>query len=141
MQSDIHVRDIEITFADEVLRTPLKFGSGVVTATTSMTARVIVENGAGAVAEGFGNILLSDMWGFPSAVLSHEERDAAMREVGKRFAARVSQSGQAGHPTDLFLEAKADLAGIAEDVCDEAGLIEPMPILGALVCASPVDAA
>jgi len=141
MQSDIRVREAEVSFADEVLRTPLKFGSGVVRAVTSMTARVVAENGAGGVAEGFGNILLSDMWGFPSAVLSHEERDAAMREVGQRFAARVAEATDAGHPIDLFLEAKQELGGIAEGACEELGLVEPMPILGALVCASPVDAA
>jgi L-alanine-DL-glutamate epimerase-like enolase superfamily enzyme len=141
MQSDIQVREIEVTFADETLRTPLKFGTGLVHAVSSMTTRLVAENGAGQVAEGYGNILLSDVWGFPSAVLSHEERDAAMREVGRRFAGRISEAPHAGHPIDLFLEAKEDLGGIAEDVCDELGLIESMPILGALVCASPVDAA
>jgi L-alanine-DL-glutamate epimerase-like enolase superfamily enzyme len=141
MQSDIRVRDIEVTLADEVLRTPLKFGTGLVHAVTSMAVRLVAENSAGHVGEGWGNTLLSDVWGFPSAVLSHEERDAAMREVGRRFAELVAGSGAGGHPIDLFLEAKADLAGIAEDVCEEADLIEPMPILGALVCASPVDAA
>ncbi len=141
MQSDIRVREIEVTFADETLRTPLKFGTGLVHAVTSMTARLVAENGAGQVAEGYGNILLSDVWGFPSAVLSHEERDAAMREVGKRFAARVAEGTEAGHPIDLFLSAKQDLGAISEDVCDKLELVESMPILGALVCASPVDAA
>jgi L-alanine-DL-glutamate epimerase-like enolase superfamily enzyme len=141
MQSDIRVREVEVSFADEVLRTPLKFGAGVVRAVTSMTVRLVAENAAGQVGEGYGNILLSDMWGFPSAVLTHEERDAAMREVGRRFAARLAESGEAGHPIDLFLAAKQDLGGIAEDVCEEQGLVEPMPILGAQVCASPVDAA
>ena len=141
MKTDMRVLEVEPTFAEERLRTPLKFGTGIVSATTSMTVRLKAENGAGKVAEGHGNILLSDVWGFPSAVLTHEERDAAMREVGRRFCRRVAEAGEAGHPLDLFLTAKEDLAGIAEDVCEEQGLVEPMPILGALVCASPVDAA
>lgn len=141
MRTDIRVREAEVTFTDEVLRTPLKFGTGVVSAVTSMTVRAVVEDRTGKVAEGYGNILLSDVWGFPSAVLSHEDRDAAMREVGRRFAARMAEVTEAGHPIDLFLSAKEDLPSIAADVCEELGLVEKMPMLGALVCASPVDAA
>ncbi len=141
MIPDLRILEVEPSFSAETLRTPLKFGTGVVTATTSMTVRLKAKNGAGAVAEGFGNILLSDMWGYPSAVLSHEQRDAAMREVGKRFCRRVAEMNETGHPIDLYLQAKEDLAGIAVDVCREQALSEPMPILGALVCASPVDAA
>ena len=141
MTTDMIVREVDVKFTDAVLRTPLKFGTGIIEAVTSMTTRLVAENGKGDVAEGFGNILLSDVWGFPSAVLSHEERDAAMRMVGEGFSARIAGSGASGHPMALYLDAKDDLAGIAAAACTELALAEPMPILGALVCASPVDAA
>ena len=141
MTTDMRVADIEVAFADEVLRTPLKFGTGIVEAVTGMTVRLVAENASGATTEGFGHILLSDVWGFPSQTLSHDARDAAMREVGERFARRVADSEDSGHPIDLHMAAKDDLGGMSEDVCRELALGEPMPILGALVCASPVDAA
>ncbi|MGQ9730293.1 MAG: hypothetical protein ACUVX8_03390 [Candidatus Zipacnadales bacterium] len=141
MITDIRVCEVEVNFAEEKLRTPLKFGTGIISTITSMTVRLVVENGRENVAEGYGNILLSDVWGYPSAILTHQERDAAMREVGRRFAARVGELSEAGHPIDLYFAAKAELADLAERVCDELGLIEPMPILGALVCAAPTDAA
>jgi len=140
MDAGMQVREVEVTFSDETLRTPLKFGTGIVSAVTSMTVRLTAEDAEGQVAEGRGNILLSDVWGFPSAVLTHEQRDQAMRKVGERFARRVEETG-AGHPVDIFYQARQDLESIANDVCEGLSLAEPMPILGALVCASPVDAA
>lgn len=141
MPTGMRVREVEVTFSDETLRTPLKFGTGIVSAVTSMTVRLEAEGRDGKVAEGWGNILLSDVWGFPSAVLTHEERDGAMRRVGESFAARVADSTEYGHPIDLFYAARQHLGDIADGVCRELELAEPMPILGALVCASPVDAA
>lgn len=141
MNSDIKLLEIEPTFTDAVLRTPLKFGSGVVAAITSMTCRVLVETRDGRRAEGLGHILLSDLWGFPSQVVSHEERDAAMRRVAQRFCDHMLSNARYGHPMDLYLEAKPRLSDIATEVSAELALAEKMPVLGALVCAAPVDAA
>ena len=141
MLSDIRPLEVEITFTEEPFRTPLMFGTGVIRTITSMTARVRVETKRGDVADGWGNILLSDLWGFPSAVLSHEERDRAMRKVAHAFGERVQGYGAHAHPVDLYMDLKGELKEIAERVDEEESLVEPMPILGALVCASPVDAA
>ena len=141
MQTDIRLLEIEPTFADAVLRTPLKFGTGVVRAVTSLTVCAKVENRRGDVAEGLGHILLSDLWGFPSAALTHEQRDAAMRRVSERFCRLLIDTAHFGHPVDLYLEAKPELPRIAAEIDAELGLADPMPLLGALVCASPTDAA
>jgi len=139
--SDIRLLDIEPIFSQEQFRVPLKFGTGVITAITSMTVRAVVENRAGATTEGFGNILLSDIWGFPSATLSHEVRDRAMRQVGERFCRLLLESARFGHPIELYMDAKTELQDLAAEVDAELGLAEPMPLLAALVCASPTDAA
>jgi L-alanine-DL-glutamate epimerase-like enolase superfamily enzyme len=141
LQSDIKLLEIEPTFTDAVLRTPLKFGSGIVAAVTSMTCRALVETRDGRRAEGLGHILLSDLWGFPSQVVGHEQRDAAMRRVAEGFCRFMLDNARYGHPMDLYLEAKPHLKDIAASVDAELSLAEGMPILGALVCASPVDAA
>ena len=141
MDTDVRLLELEPVFTDEEFRTPLKFGTGVIRAITSMTVRARVESRGGKVADGFGNILLSDLWGFPSATLSHEARDQAMRLVGERFCEHMLKDARFGHPVDLYMEAKDELSQIASGVETELGLGEAMPLLGALVCASPTDAA
>ncbi len=141
MESDIRLLEIEPTFTAEEFRVPLKFGTGVIREITAMTVRARVETRSGRVGEGYGNILLSDIWGFPSAALSHEVRDRAMRLVGERFCAAMLAGAHYGHPVDLFMEAKPALDTIRADVQGELALGEPMPQLAALVCASPTDAA
>jgi len=141
MNSDIKLLEIEHSFSDAVLRRPLKFGSGIVSAVTNMVCRVLVETKEGKRGEGLGNILLSDLWGFPSQVVGHEQRDAAMRKVAEGFCHHMLAHARYGHPMELYLEAKPALKDIAARVDRELALAEPMPILGALVCASPVDAA
>jgi len=100
-----------------------------------------VETRAGESAEGLGNILLSDIWGYPSSEMSHEDRDEAMREVATRFCALLMDNAHFGHPLDLYLEAKPELGRLADEVSEQMSAATPMPLLGALVCASPADAA
>lgn len=141
MQSDIRLLEVEPTFTDEEFRVPLKFGTGVIRTITAMTVRAKVETRSGSVAEGYGNILLSDIWAFPSAALSHEVRDQAMRRLGERVCAHLQEHTHYGHPVDLFMEVKPDLPALAAQVDAELGLAEPTPLLTALVCSSPADAA
>ncbi|MEA3402924.1 MAG: enolase C-terminal domain-like protein [Armatimonadota bacterium] len=141
MDTDIRLVDMEPIFEDEQFRTPLKFGTGVIHAITSLTVRATVENRAGDTAQGLGNILLSDIWGYPSAEMSHEARDEAMREVAVRFCELVMDNARFGHPIDLYLEAKPELSRLKDEVGEELEVATPMPLLGALVCASPADAA
>ncbi len=141
MDSDIRLVDIEPIFTDEEFRTPLKFGTGVIRAITSLTVRATVENRRGETAEGLGNILLSDIWGYPSAEMSHEARDEAMRRVAVRFCELLMENARFGHPIDLYMEVKPELKRLADEVGEKLQVATPMPVLGALVCASPADAA
>lgn len=140
MQTDIHVLEIETTFEDELLRTPLKFGTGIVESVTGLTVRVRVENRAGQVADGYGHILLSDLWAYPGSV-PHELRDTAMRDMSQRFCEVAQAAGDFSHPLDLYLNLKPELPRLCEAVTAAHGLEEPFPLLAALVCASPTDAA
>jgi len=141
MDTDIRLVDIEPIFEDEQFRTPLKFGTGVIRAITSLTVRATVETRAGRTARGLGNILLSDIWGYPSDVMSHEQRDAAMRQVAIRFCDLLMDSAEFGHPVDLYMRVKPELHRIAAEVDAELSAATPMPFLGALVCSAPADAA
>ena len=140
MQSDIRLLELEAIFADEVFRTPLKFGVGVVRAITGLTVRARVETRGGQVADGYGHILLSDLWAYPGGV-PHETRDAAMRDFAQRFCDTLLAHGDFGHPLDLYLHHKPELPRLAAEVTADRALAEPFPLLAGLVCACPTDAA
>ncbi|NOX96517.1 MAG: hypothetical protein GXO98_00335, partial [Nitrospirae bacterium] len=141
MLSDIRIVEIEPIFKKEKFRTPLKFGTGHIEEITSVVVRAKVENRKGRVAEGWGNILLSDLWAFPSEKVAHEERDKAMQQLTAEFCRRMATSKKYGHPVDLYLEAKSELLNLAGEISKKLNLAEPLPVLAALVCGSPVDAA
>ncbi len=141
MNTDVRVVEAKASFQEEILRTPLKFGTGVITYITGMTAEVAVESRNGRRASGLGNILLSDIWAFPSATLNHETRDRAMRMLGERICEAYAACEGYSHPLALSWEVKAQLEALAADLTREQGLAEPVPLLAALVCASPADAA
>jgi len=141
MQSDIRVLSAEPQFTDVKARTPLKFGAVVMDAVTYCEVKVAVETQAGARAEGWGGILLADFWAFPSALVPHEARERAMREITSQFCQAVVRRRGYAHPVDLFHEMEDDLRAITAAASQRLNFAEPMPYLGALVCASPVDAA
>ena len=141
MKTDIRILKIEPIFKRENFYTPLKFGSGVVKDITSLKVRVKVENGFGKVAEGWGNILLSDLWAYPHPLISHEKKDEAMQESSRRFCRFIGDSQIFAHPLDFYFEVKDDFFKISKEVGEDLKLTQKIPALATLVCASPIDAA
>jgi len=139
LSSDIRVRSMEARFSPAVLRTPLKFGSGMVTDITLAEVTAEVENRSGRTARGRGAILLSDLWAWPGK-LAHATRDTAMRRLTQRLAELFS-GGEFGHPIDLYWDRKKAMLEIAAELSAEANLAEPINALTVLMCASPIDAA
>jgi L-alanine-DL-glutamate epimerase-like enolase superfamily enzyme len=141
MQSDIRIKDIQTHYSHEVARTPLKFGAVVVDAVEFCRVKATVENRNGEVAEGWGGIFLMDFWGWPDPTLPHEAKAAAMHDLAERYASLVRGHVGFAHPVDIFVELEDDLHSLNSELCAERHLTPPQPFLGALVCASPVDAA
>lgn len=139
--TDIRVREASAFFSDERAREPLKFGSSVVDAVTLCHVRVEVENRRGQVAEGWGAIFLSHLWAFPGVDIDHHIKDTLMRRIAEGFCQRVMDYDEFAHPIDIFLALEDDLRSINMRLCREMALQQEMPFLGALVSASPVDAA
>lgn len=139
--TDIRIIEIQPYFAEERAREPLKFGASVMDAVTFCHVRVRVENRRGAVADGWGAIFLSDFWAFPTPRLAHETRDQVMRRVTQALCQRFADFREFAHPLDIFLALEPELAKISAALCSAMQLAEPMPFLGVLVCASPIDAA
>lgn len=139
MAKTIRIVDGSFQFTPQRLRTPLKFGGGIVSEITSATATITVTAPDGQTAAGRGNILLSDLWAFPTPRIPHETKDLAMRAVSERFLRKAI--GTAGHPIEIYFALEDELRGLCAEITHELGLAEPFPLLAALVCASPVDAA
>jgi len=143
MNSDIRILRLEPILRTDRFRTPLKFGSVVVTDSTSLIVKATVENKRGEVAEGWGSMPLMDKWAFPDPKVPHEKKFEAMKEIGIRTCRMLEKraSRKYAHPIDIMLENKQEILKIAKRVDGEIGLEKPMPILGVLVSTSPIDAA
>jgi L-alanine-DL-glutamate epimerase-like enolase superfamily enzyme len=141
LRTDIRILELEPIFTTETLRTPLKFGAGQVTQCTLLTVRAKVVSSAGQVGEGWGQIPLSVQWAFPTALVSYDLRDQAMQELSRRICGAMVGISSFYHPLDLAVELKPHLTTLAKAVSQELALGVELPLLAALVCASPMDAA
>lgn len=139
--SDIRILEAQAYFSEERPRAAFKFGNVVADQITLCHVRVRVENRRGQVADGWGAIFLSHLWAFRDPEVEMGVKDAVMRRVTARFCRRAADYTAFAHPLDLFTDLEGDLSALSADVCRETGLPVEMPYLGALVCASPIDAA
>jgi len=143
MDSDIRILKLEPYLRTDEFRVPLKFGSVVVTDSTSLIVKATVENKKGNVAEGWGAMPLMDKWAFPDPRVSHEKKFEAMKEIGIRTCKMLEKTAgkDYAHPIDIMLGNKEEIFKIAKKVDKELKLEVPMPDLGVLVSTSPIDAA
>jgi len=137
----IKVKEASVAFRELKYRVPLKFGSGVVDAVTDAVATVEVETPEGHRGVGRGEILLGDLWAWPSDVLGHPARDAAMRWLTVRAASWLEQDSPTDHPLGIGMALKQAACEMAPELSADLNLPEPIPPLAALVCISPLDAA
>lgn len=129
---DAAILDAEVTFAEQPFAKPLILSTGEITVITEALAAVRVRVGD-AEATGRGSIYLSDLWAWPGPGLSHETRDARLRELCEKIAADLPAlcGSEPAHPLELGLR-------LHENLCHNPG--DP-PVLARAMCASPFDAA
>jgi len=143
LDSDIRILKLDPHLRTDKFRVPLKFGSVVVTDSTSLIVKATVENKRGEVADGWGSMPLMDKWAFPDPSVSHEKKFEAMREIGIRTCKMLEKATgkDYAHPIDIMLGSKQEILKIARSVEKDLRLEKPIPILGVLVSTSPIDAA
>lgn len=141
MNTDIKPIELQAYFTDELPRTPLKFGGVVMDQAKYCHVRALVENRNGRRAEGWGAIFLSDVWAWPCPEVPHELREQLMAELVEAWCKRTAQFNEYRHPVDIHWSLEPELVPLSDSLCRQRELSENMPRLGALVCASPVDAA
>jgi L-alanine-DL-glutamate epimerase-like enolase superfamily enzyme len=141
--TDVRTEATSLWFLPIQTRMPLKFGTEITTEVTCARVCLSVVDRQGRSASGWGETPLSVQWVWPST-LSYEERHQALRAFCIRIARAWAEVSLApGHPLEVghaFLEEV--LPGLlAEFNRDNRSGTEPIPWLGALVCASAFDLA
>src|SRR3954471_18764133 len=121
----------EISFCTQPFVTPLKLSSGSMETLTQATATVTVRM-AGRNASGQGTIYLADLWAWPDHSLTHDERDAVLRQLCEQLARElpVYFRGPNNHPLETALQ-------LHHLACDEFDSESTPPKLARAVCASP----
>ena len=136
--------EVEPQFTQATLRTPMKFGAGLIEAITLFRVRMRVETAAGQGADGYGAMLLSDLWAYPTPEdidLSHDTKDAALRQITLAACDVYRSATEFAHPLRTSLALKREVESLAQRVETEHNLPAPVPVLAALMCASPLDCA
>lgn len=139
--NDVRVRDVRCEFEETPFRTPLKFGGRVVASSYVTHVVVDVETADGRRAQGAGAMPFGNVWGWPSAVVSPDQSEEAVKRLAVTASKWLADYKEAGHPLDVEIELENALEGLADGVVKELGLAEPMPKLMALVAGSAAVAA
>ena len=139
--SDIRVVETEVVFERAQPRGAFAFGGVVAGELTFCHVRTRVENRRGQRADGWGAILLSFPWAWPGDGGDAAVKDEVMRQTVAALARRAEDLREFAHPIDHFRTLEPELTAIGERVSRQHGAASSMPVLGALVCASPLDAA
>jgi L-alanine-DL-glutamate epimerase-like enolase superfamily enzyme len=141
LPSDIRVIAVQTTYLPVTLRVPLKFGPETVTSATCLRVKVMVENAAGARAEGWGETPLSVSWVWPGS-LPVAQRLERMKEFSETTARLLESCGLKGHPMELAHDFQHQHLLPALDLHNAAHTgTEAMPYLAALVAFSAFDIA
>jgi L-alanine-DL-glutamate epimerase-like enolase superfamily enzyme len=141
LATDIQIADISYQFEDYRYRTPIKFGGVALDRVTLLNVQVTVETRTGRTAQGFGSMPLGNVWAFPSRTLTYDQTLEVMKELAASFWETIDEYTEFGHPVDLWHRLEPQLLAHREPLAREMGLTEQIPILAALVVASPFDAA
>jgi L-alanine-DL-glutamate epimerase-like enolase superfamily enzyme len=137
LTTDITIREMQTKLESLPFRTPLKFGSVVVSTWEFCRVRCLASNGRGQTAEGWGGIFLAEGWAWPKPALDSQTKVCIMRDIATEFG--KSLVGSRGHPLRIVSAARPQLEQLRKEKSVQAGA--DVPTLAALVAASAADAA
>lgn len=139
--TDVRIRQVELYLLPVTTRVPLKFGHETLTSVTCARVRMLVEDGRGRTAAGWGETPLSVQWSWPSE-LSYADRHTAMTEFCRQLTAAWYGSSAWGHPLEIGEAFQRDvLPMLVAQSHNPQPAERHMPLLAALVCCSAFDSA
>ncbi len=130
---------MEIGYEDFLYRVPIKFGGRALDRVTLLNVTCEVEARNGKTAKGFGSMPLGNVWSWPARSMGYDQTLQAMKDLAARIAPLYQANSEYGHPVDLTMTAEPEYLKVAAEISKK--LPEPMPMLCALVVASPFDCA
>ncbi len=139
--TDIHIDDVTFSYEDHHYRTPIKFGGTALDRVTMLNVEIAVRTRSGKSARGFGSMPMGNVWSFPSKVLTYDQTLGAMKAEVAKVADITRSCKEVGHPIDITWSLEHAYLRAAGEVSAHLKLVEPIPTLCTLVCASPFDAA
>jgi L-alanine-DL-glutamate epimerase-like enolase superfamily enzyme len=141
--SDIRVESVDVRFSVEPLTVPLQLSKGASTEFTYAKAVVAISTRDGRRGEGFGSILLSDLWAFPNPAYSHAQKDGALRDLCRAFAAALTDDEYADPLEKGYTLEEKVLPRLVCEMEAASDFLAPgsLPRLAALNCLAPFDAA
>jgi L-alanine-DL-glutamate epimerase-like enolase superfamily enzyme len=140
--TDVRIKFAVIVFEPLAYRTPIKFGGRVIDKGFLANVTLTVEARDGKKhATGFGSMPVGNVWAWPSAKVTGDQAEAAMKLFAEEIVELGSVCPEHGHPIDLSYHLSAEYEHTAKTLCQRMKLVEAMPELAQLVAASPFDAA
>jgi L-alanine-DL-glutamate epimerase-like enolase superfamily enzyme len=130
------ILDADVSYVPQSLVTPLIISAGAISKLTEVVVRVRVSVD-GKEAIGAGSIYLSDLWAWPDPAITHEAKQAKLRELCADIGARRTHyaGDEAAHPLELGLR-------LYDAVChSHDARFADVPVLARSMCLSPFDAA
>jgi L-alanine-DL-glutamate epimerase-like enolase superfamily enzyme len=138
---DVQVRQVELYLLPVTTRVPLKFGHETLTSVTCARVKLLIEDGRGRTATGWGETPLSVQWSWPSEQ-SYAVRYDAMVGFCRRLKKAWCEFKVWGHPLEIGEAFQRD---VLPRLVDELNRDQPaerrMLLLAALVCCSAFDLA
>ncbi len=108
----VRILEARVEFFHRPFVQPLIISSGAITEITEARAHVLVE-ADGREAWGRGAMYLSDLWAWPEPSLTHDQRDAVLRDLCQRIAQGLGDlcGGERAHPLELGMRLHHALVG------------------------------
>lgn len=139
--SDITIREVSNSTRSFVYRQPMKFGGRVVEDVCVLRTEVMVtREGTKKKHKGIGEMTMGNAWAWPSKI-PNKITLKLMLELADRLVARVRENPPSGDPLQIGRTIGEMRDAVSAEMVKEFKIAEPIPVLAAMVAASPLEAA
>ena len=112
--TDIRIVEAVCSFESVPFRAPLKFGGRIVDKTTLINVEVSVGSRRGHGASGFGSMPVGNVWAWPSASVSAEQTEDAMKKFAEEVIELANGFPDFGHPIEIAYQISAEYPHLAK---------------------------